>query len=149
MQNNRIHRPDVSAFTEPLRAFLGAYAEQRGQRPYVESPFYAMLLSVRGGWLVLPTVVLHIMGWTHHACGGAVRTVAVSRCTLHSLYAALLVRTPCTLHSTSAPPSACACAWRCAACGAVYAVRGRALWWLLYSRRDCVSFGPCWGLDCL
>ena len=75
---------DVSAFTEPLRAFLGAYAEQRGQRLYVESPFYAMLLSVRGGWLVLPTVVLHIMGWTHHACGGAVRTVAVSRCTLHS-----------------------------------------------------------------
>jgi hypothetical protein len=40
---------DVSAFTEPLRAFLGAYAEQRGQRLYVESPFYAMLLSVREG----------------------------------------------------------------------------------------------------
>jgi hypothetical protein len=44
---------DARAFTEPLRLFLGAYTEQRDQRLFADSPFYSMLLSVSGRWLVL------------------------------------------------------------------------------------------------
>ena len=75
---------DVSAFTEPLRLFLGAYTEQRGQRLYVDSPFYSMLLRVRGGWLLLRLWCFTSWMDLSCMCGGAIRTVAVSRCTLHS-----------------------------------------------------------------
>lgn len=67
---------DANAFTPPLREFLGAYTEQRGQRMYVDSPLYSMLLGVRGGRLLLLTVVLHTRGmdssclWRSRESGG-------------------------------------------------------------------------------
>ena len=97
---------DANAFTPPLREFLGAYTEQRGQRMYVDSPLYSMLLGVRGGWLVLPTVVLHIYGmdssclWRSRPSGGC-----------EPLYAALLHNQSTAWRIQGTPSWGIGCAW--------------------------------------